>query len=236
MNYKDGITANIFHHQAALTLSGWWPFFESILHTSVIKDIDNQLIVDYQKDFDIFPKPEDIFKALILTPLTEIKVIIIGQDPYPTPGCACGLAFSIPNDYPYKSPPSLINIFKELRCCGYKCNDNQGDLTRWAEQGVILINTALTVLSGRPNSHKKCWQKFTEKLFEYLSNHVNRAVVVMWGKAASSYSFIFKKFYLLQCAHPSPLAGNKFAGNRHFNKVNEKLNEWKVKEIDWNLN
>lgn len=217
--------------------TGWNNFFQSEKINKIIVDIDKKLARDYNSDVAICPSPDKVFSALFLTPLANIKVCIIGQDPYQVPGAAMGLAFSHTDAY-NKIQPSLQNIYKELENCGFKSNDSSGNLTEWAERGVFLINTALTVQQGNSNSHSKHWTKFTEELLRYISNSCDHIVVFMWGKEAQKYSVYFNqiKHKLLMSPHPSGYSANTgFFGNKHFTKANAQLKLWGIKEIDWNL-
>jgi uracil-DNA glycosylase len=217
--------------------SGWAPFFESIVADKTLS-ILNDFLRKEAKEFTIYPEPNKIFNAMILTKLVDIKVIIIGQDPYHTPGAAMGLAFSHEKDCK-KIQPSLKNIYAELKSCGYKVNEKSGDLTKWAEQGVFLINTALTVRQGKPNSHSKEWESFTKKLFAFLNKNIKRSVVVMWGGHAQSYENLFdaSRHKLIKSVHPSPLSAHSgFFGSKPFTLCNKQLKTWGIKEVDWNLN
>lgn len=216
--------------------SGWAPFFESIT-TDKTLSILNDFLRKEAKESTIFPEPNKIFNAMILTKLTDIKVVIIGQDPYHNPGAAMGLAFSHDKDYK-KIQPSLKNIYTELESCGYKVNKKSGDLTKWAKQGVFLINTTLTVRQGKPNSHSKEWKDFTNKLFIFLNKNIKRLIVVMWGSHAQSYENLFDttRHKLIKSVHPSPLSAHAgFFGSKPFILCNKQLKIWGMKEIDWNL-
>jgi uracil-DNA glycosylase len=228
MDYQKGISPIIEQQRNQLTDKGWIEFFDN--HQTIIQKIDQQLISDVE-DFYIFPKPEDVFRAFLVTPLHSTKVIIVGQDPYHNHDQAHGLAFSVNTDYPYAAPPSLKRILKEVNDCGY--TTTQTDLTKWAKQGVLLINTALTVRGHHANSHKKIWQPFTEALFKFIESKLDKVVMMMWGLQAQSYSI--KKFHALTAPHPSPMAGNAFMGNQHFLLANKQLTAWRMPAIDWCL-
>ena len=217
--------------------SGWAPFFVDRIDDKTIGAI-NKFLQDESKKCAIYPEPKKIFNAMILTKLTDIKVIIIGQDPYHTPGAAMGLAFSHEKDCK-KIQPSLQNIYEELISCGYKVNAKSGDLTKWTQQGVFLINTALTVQQGKPNSHSKEWEKFTEKLFTFMNEKIKRSVVIMWGAHAQSYEKYFDatRHEMIKSPHPSPFSAHKgFFGSKPFIMCNKQLKKWGMEEIDWNLN
>lgn len=185
-------------------------------------------------NYTIFPKEENIFKALNLVPIDRVKVVIIGQDPYHKPGQAQGMSFSVPENFPF--PPSLINIFKEIETdLNIKCK-NSGDLTRWAKQGVLLLNTVLTVRKGFANSHKdKGWEKLTSKIIEILGKKKEPIVFMLWGSYAQSFAPLIEKQHLiLKAPHPSPLSAYRgFFGCKHFSKCNEFLVKNNKEPIDW---
>lgn len=216
--------------------AGWGTLFHSLIADRTIAVL-NEFLQKEAKEYNIFPPPEEIFNAMILAKLHDIKVIIIAQDPYHTLGAAMGLAFSHKDDYG-KLQPSLRNIYTELESCAYKVNKKSGDLTKWAKQGVFLINTALTVREGQANSHSKEWEPFTEKLFTFMNKNLDHCVVMMWGAFAQKYAKYFdtKKHKALTTSHPSNYsANNGFFGCKHFIKCNQQLKEWGKSEIDWNL-
>lgn len=182
----------------------------------------------------IFPDMYNIFNALKLTALKDIKVVILGQDPYHEQGQAMGLSFSVPKGI--KIPPSLVNIFKEIKSeYGYELNT--GDLTGWAKQGVLLLNAVLTVREGFANSHKdKGWEFFTDAIVKKVSKLTSGVVFILWGaNARKKASLIDKsKHLILESAHPSPLSAyNGFFGCGHFKKANEYLEKQHKQQIDW---
>jgi len=184
----------------------------------------------------IFPKKKEVFRAFDLCPFEKVKVVILGQDPYPTKGYANGLSFSV-NDDIYPFPKSLNNIFKEIHNdIGISFPEN-GDLTRWAEQGVLLLNTVLTVEEGSPDSHKGIgWEKFTNGVIELLSDQKQELVFMLWGaKATAKTSLINEdKHMVLSSVHPSPLSAYRgFFGCKHFSKANDYLNENNLSVINW---
>jgi len=212
---------------------GWEDFFNET--KDEIKFISNEITNSLREGNEIFPKLKDVFNAFSIKP-EDIKCILVGMDPYHTPNQANGLCFSIKKGNPIQ--PSLKNIFKELKNQGFTFNENNGELNKWVEQGVFLINTALTVQKGKPDSHTKLWKKFTKKLFEYLSNITSKKVVILWGKKAQYFNKIFDKEYIkiLESPHPSGLSAHKgFFGNNHFLETNKYLLSQNIKEIDWNL-
>ncbi|MVN22322.1 uracil-DNA glycosylase [Mucilaginibacter arboris] len=188
--------------------------------------------------YTIYPKSKDIFNAFAKTPFDDVKVVIIGQDPYHGPGQAHGLAFSVQKGVAV--PPSLQNIFKELKqeFIDFKI-PKDGDLTQWAGQGVLLLNATLTVRANQAGSHqKKGWEIFTNKVIEEISNRKQDVVFLLWGKFAQAKSELIdsQKHHLLKAAHPSPLAAhNGFFGCRHFLKTNLILEGKKLKPIDWQI-
>lgn len=196
------------------------------------KFVDNEY-----KKYICYPSKSNVFYALRTTPFDKVKVIILGQDPYINPNQAHGLAFSVLTE---KLPPSLKNIYKEiesdLRIAMAKHN---GNLTPWAEQGVLLLNTTLTVRAGESNSHsKKGWEKFTDEIIKELNEDDNPKVFLLWGKnAQDKEKFITnKKHLILKAPHPSPLSAyNGFFGCKHFSKTNNFLKKNNLSEIDWQI-
>lgn len=195
------------------------------------------LIQEYSTHI-VYPDMYDLYNCFRLTPFHEVKVVLLGQDPYHNEGQAHGLCFSVREGVP--KPPSLENIFKELESdLGYK-PPRSGDLTKWAKEGVLLMNTALTVRAHEANSHANCgWSWFTDSVISLLSEQKEHLVFLLWGgNARKKASLIDKnKHLILQCAHPSPLSAyNGFFGCRHFSKTNEYLLSHGIKPVDWNLN
>ena len=184
----------------------------------------------------IFPPGSQIFRAFDLTPVSEVKVVILGQDPYHGPGQAHGLSFSVPDNMP--APPSLKNIFKEIetdlgiRMSGYP------NLEKWARQGVLLLNAVLTVRAGVAASHSKIgWEEFTDAVIRYISDNCEGVVFLLWGNFARSKSALIdrSRHYVLEAAHPSPLARGAFFGCRHFSQTNAILSSRGLVPIDWQL-
>lgn len=185
----------------------------------------------------IYPDMYDIFNALKYTSYSDVKAVILGQDPYHGAGQAHGLCFSVREGV--VPPPSLKNIFKELQDdLGYPPPKN-GTLTKWAENGVLLLNTVLTVREGQPNSHRGMgWEIFTDHIIELLNEREKPMVFLLWGANARSKAKLIDrdKHCVLQCAHPSPLSAyNGFFGCAHFSKANEYLAEHNISPIDWRL-
>lgn len=184
----------------------------------------------------IYPPGRLIFRAFELTPLPQVKVVILGQDPYHGPGQAMGLCFSVPRGV--KAPPSLVNIFKEIESdLGVKMSGSP-DLENWARQGVLLLNASLTVEAGLANSHSRCgWQEFTDAVIRTVSDNCNGVVFLLWGRFAQAKAALIdqNRHHVLMAAHPSPLAGGAFFGCRHFSKTNEILRSEGIAPIDWQL-
>ncbi len=184
----------------------------------------------------IYPPGSLIFNAFNTTPLDQVKVVILGQDPYHGPRQAMGLSFSVPREVAV--PASLKNIYKEIN------NDlglpipQHGDLTKWAQQGVFMLNAMLTVEARKAGSHKKIgWQKFTDAVIRVISEHHQGVVFMLWGNFARSKKALIDemKHYVLESVHPSPLAGNGFQGCKHFSRANEILSQQGKTTIDWTV-
>ncbi len=184
----------------------------------------------------IYPPGSQIFRAFDLTPVQQVKVVILGQDPYHGPGQAMGLSFSVPRNIP--APPSLKNIFKEIEDdLGIRMSGSP-DLEPWARQGVLLLNSVLTVRGGQPASHAGIgWTEFTDAVIRYLSDHCEGIVFMLWGNFARSKAALVDttRHHVLLAAHPSPLARGAFFGCRHFSKANALLAAQGKEPIDWQL-
>ena len=184
----------------------------------------------------IYPPGSLIFNAFNTTPFPEVKVVIIGQDPYHNPGEAMGLCFSVPKGV--RVPPSLKNIYKELESDVGASIPNHGDLTSWAQQGVFLLNAMLTVERNRPGSHQKIgWQDFTDAVIRKLSDGREHLVFMLWGGFARKKKELIdgSKHLILEAAHPSPLAGGAFFGSKHFSKANAYLQEHGMGKVEWQV-
>jgi len=192
---------------------------------------------DEIKTHTIFPPIEQLFSAFNYTPFEKVKVVIIGQDPYHGQGQANGLCFSVSDEV--KKPPSLVNIFKELNADCDLPIPLSGNLESWAKQGVLLLNSTLTVREKNAGSHhKKGWEQFTDKVIEVLSEKREHIVFLLWGRFAQKKAMIVdaNKHHILTAAHPSPFsAHNGFLGCRHFSKTNEYLTANGYEAIDWSL-
>ena len=184
----------------------------------------------------IFPPGSQIFRAFDLTPVKNVKVVILGQDPYHGYGQAHGLSFSVPHGVP--APPSLKNIFKEIESdLGVKMSGCP-NLEKWASQGVLLLNAVLTVRSGEAASHSKIgWEQFTDAVIKYISDNCEGVVFMLWGNFARTKSALIdhSRHHVLEAAHPSPLARGAFFGCRHFSKANAALSTSGRTPIDWQL-
>ncbi len=190
-----------------------------------------------RNNYDIYPSMYDIFNAMKATPYSRVKAVLLGQDPYHGPGQAHGMCFSVKKGV--KSPPSLQNIFKELND-DLGCEiPSHGCLESWAEQGILLLNTILTVRAGQPGSHKgKGWEIFTDTVIRKLNEREQPMVYLLWGANARSKKELITnpRHLILEAAHPSPFsARNGFFGCRHFSKTNSFLQENGIEPIDWQI-
>jgi len=189
------------------------------------------------KEQNTFPDKKNIFKALELTPLENVKVVILGQDPYHGEGQANGLAFSVNKDI--KIPPSLKNIYKELNTDLNIEIPTHGDLTHWAKQGVLLLNSVLTVEPGRPGSHANIgWERYTDQIIKQISTEKEHIVFILWGKYAESKKYLIdeSKHLTIISTHPSPFSARKgFFGSKPFSRANAFLIEKGMDPIDWEI-
>ena len=214
----------------------WYHALENEFSKDYWKSLTDTVRSAY-KSKTIYPHPKKIFNAFDSTPLDKVKVVIIGQDPYHGPGQAHGLCFSVEKDT--KIPPSLRNIYKELNSDLNVPVPSTGNLQSWADQGVLLLNTVLTVEATQANSHKGLgWETFTEAAIKAVSKELNNVVFILWGRQAQLLSSILDdtKHLILSSAHPSPLsAHNGFFGCKHFSKANEYLEKHGKEPIDWRI-
>lgn len=199
-------------------------------------NLHNFLTEEYETK-TIYPDMYDIFNALNYTEYKNVKVVILGQDPYHGPNQAHGLSFSVKPDVPV--PPSLKNIFKELNSDLGCYIPNNGHLKSWADQGVLLLNTVLTVQARNANSHKgKGWETFTDKIISVLNDRKDPVIFILWGNNAINKKKLITnpQHYILQSVHPSPLSANRgFFGSKPFSKTNEILKQLGKKPIDWQI-
>jgi len=209
---------------------GWvdLPFFSTQEFVDIVKELDAP------KGATTLPARENVFRAFRETPFEQVKVVILGQDPYPTKTHAIGLAFAVPSDLK-PLPKSLINIHTELeKDTGIRRLN--GDLTGWTAQGVFLLNTALTVQEGKPGSHTELWRKFTDNVIQRLSEHRENLVFVLWGNHAISKAHLIDatKHLVIVSAHPSPLSAHRgFFGSKPFSRTNEYLISKNITPIKW---
>ena len=214
----------------------WAPLLEGEMEKTYYQQLRKVLREEYQTKV-IYPDQDDIYNALHFTSFKDTKVVIIGQDPYHGKGQAMGLSFSVPRGI--RQPPSLINIFKELYDDVGVRIPPTGDLTPWAEQGVMLLNAALTVREGEPNSHSKIgWHQFTDAVIKKVSDEKEGIVFLLWGSFAHQKQELIDqtKHHVLKAAHPSPYSADKgFFGCKHFSKTNAFLVSQKQDPINWAL-
>jgi len=196
-----------------------------------------QFILAEKKKYRIFPPGSQIFHSFNRTPFEKVRVVILGQDPYHGTGQAHGLCFSVPDGIP--KPPSLINIFKEIETDLGIPSPATGNLSRWADQGVLLLNATLTVRENQPGSHQnKGWETFTDAAIMQLSERRNGLIFVLWGNYAGAKTALIdvSRHFILAAAHPSPLSASRgFFGCRHFSQINNLLKQMGVQEINWQL-
>lgn len=212
----------------------WYKILKDEFEKPYFKNLLNFLTKEYST-CTVYPSMENIFYALNLVKFEDIKVVIVGQDPYHEPNQAMGMSFSVQSST--KIPPSLANIFKEIESeLNIKCLKN-GDLTRWAKQGVLLLNSVLTVKKGIANSHKNIgWETFTSKIISLINEKKEPVIFVLWGANAKALKPLIKnpQHFVLTSSHPSPLSAyNGFFGCGHFLKINSILKQNNKMPIDW---
>ena len=213
--------------------------WEDIIDLEKQKDYYKSLEKEINKRYKtttVFPEKQNIFKAFSLTKLDNLKVVILGQDPYHGFGQAQGLAFSTPANI--KNPPSMQNILKEIQSdLGKKSICEDGDLTLWAKQGVLLLNTILTVEEAKPKSHHNLgWEVFTDNIIKYISDNCEDTIFILWGSPAISKTKLIdrKKHHILTAPHPSPLSSYRgFFGCKHFSQTNDILKSLNKEAIIW---
>lgn len=212
----------------------WYEILKPEFEKEYFKSLQDWLNSEYSSH-TVFPPYNQIFNALNKVKFNDVKVVIIGQDPYHEIGQAMGMSFSVPDGIAL--PPSLKNIYKEIEAeFGIKCLPS-GDLTRWAVQGVLLLNAVLTVREGQANSHKgKGWENITAEIIKKLNDRTDPVIFLLWGKNAKEFESLItnKQHFVLKSAHPSPLSAyNGFFGNGHFKKCNEILISLNKRPIIW---
>ena len=213
----------------------WVEVLSEYLESPQYEELKRKVKEEY-KNHTVYPPEELIFNATTLTPYEKVKCVILGQDPYHEPGQAMGLSFSV-NDG-VKIPPSLVNIYKEISNeYGYDM-PTTGNLTPWARQGVLLLNSVLTVRAHQAASHKNIgWEECTDEILKALNKKEAPVVYMLWGNFAKKKAELITNpnHLVLTAAHPSPLARGAFFGNNHFKKCNEFFNKHGMKEIDWRI-
>ena len=214
----------------------WYEALKEEFGKSYYKQLFQTIKQEYNTRL-IFPPANDIFNAFHLTPLKEVKVVILGQDPYHNHGQAHGLCFSVQKGV--NVPPSLVNIYQELHDDLGCTIPNHGCLTKWAEQGVLMLNTVLTVRAHKPNSHQgKGWEYFTDAIIEAVNKEDRPIVYLLWGRPAQKKASMLNnpKHLILKAPHPSPYSADTgFFGCRHFSQANEFLRSHGVDPVDWQI-
>ena len=216
--------------------SDWKAFLQEEVNSESFQTIIKELEIE-RKNHTVFPKDEDVFNAFNHTAINNLKVVILGQDPYHGKGQAHGLSFSVPNTV--KAPPSLRNIFKELQADLNLPISTIGNLNTWAEQGVLLLNSTLTVREKQAGSHQKLgWEDFTDSIIKKISTEKEGIIFLLWGAFAQKKAVLIdeKKHHILTATHPSPFSAYRgFLGCKHFSKTNEILVNNKKQPINWKL-
>ena len=214
----------------------WLPFMSAEFGKEYYKKLYSFIVKEYQSQ-TVYPPKDDVLRAFNLTPLSEVKVVILGQDPYHEPGQAHGLSFSVKKGI--QKPPSLENIYKELNTDLGCTIPQSGDLTYWAEQGVLLLNSLLTVRAHQAFSHKGMgWEQFTDAAIKAVAAQDRPIVYILWGSAARSKKVFITnpKHLVIESAHPSPLSAYRgFFGSRPFSKCNDYLSVNGITPIDWQI-
>lgn len=214
----------------------WQELLEDEMQKDYYQKLRQYLIEEY-KNRTIYPNMYDVFNALHLTAYKDVKVVILGQDPYHGPNQAHGLSFSVKTGV--KIPPSLMNIYKELKDDLGCYIPNHGNLTKWAKQGVLLLNASLTVRAGEPNSHSNIgWEIFTDHIIKLLNERKDPVVFILWGNNAIKKKELISNpwHYIITSPHPSPYSANRgFFGSRPFSKTNRFLESIGKEPIDWQI-
>ena len=214
--------------------SGWKQQLQNEFEQDYFRNLTDFVRLEYGQH-TVYPSGKEIFSAFEYCPFDETKVVILGQDPYHGPGQANGLCFSVREGV--RMPPSLVNIFKEIKDDVGKDLPAHGSLERWARQGILLLNATLTVRHSSPGSHQgRGWEEFTDAVVKTLSEKKEKLVFLLWGAYAQRKGAVIdqNKHLILSSAHPSPFAAHRgFFGNRHFSKTNEYLQSQGLPPIDW---
>ncbi|MDD3302856.1 MAG: uracil-DNA glycosylase [Candidatus Gracilibacteria bacterium] len=217
--------------------SSWLEILKDEFEKDYFKVIKKQIIDDIESGITIYPNPKNIFNAFNYTPFDKVKVVLLGQDPYHGVGQAHGLCFSVQDGV--TPPPSLKNIYKELKDDIGSEIPNSGNLEKWTKEGVFMLNAILTVRAGLPASHSKIgWETFTDKVIKTISEKKEGIVFILWGNFARNKKILIdtKKHLVIESAHPSPFSAyNGFLGSKPFSKTNDYLKKIGKKEIDWSL-
>ncbi|HEB7716833.1 TPA: uracil-DNA glycosylase [Campylobacter coli] len=214
----------------------WKEFLKEEFNKNYFLEIKKRYIQALNNNAIIYPPANLTFNAFNLTPLDELKIVLLGQDPYHQPNQAMGLSFSVP--YGVKIPPSLLNIYKELKTDLNIEPSKSGDLSSWAKQGILLLNSIFSVEAGKPASHSSWgWQEFSDAVISKLSLEKSGLIFMLWGNYAKSKKALIdtNKHSILEAAHPSPLARTGFLGCKHFSKANEILRNLGKNPINWKL-
>lgn len=217
--------------------SSWLAVLQQEFEQPYMQQLRQFLVAQKQAGVTVFPPGEQMFHAFSATPITKVRVVILGQDPYHGPGQAHGLSFSVPPGI--KVPPSLVNIYKELEHdLGIK-PPGHGHLQHWADQGVLLLNSVLSVNSGQAGSHQKQgWERFTDQVIAQINQHCEHVVFLLWGSYAQKKGAVIgaDRHCILKAPHPSPLSAHRgFLGCGHFSKTNDYLTAQGYAPIDWQL-
>ncbi|CAM2934786.1 uracil-DNA glycosylase [Helicobacter burdigaliensis] len=216
--------------------SSWKEVLKEEFLSPYFLEIKRQYLLAKQNGAILYPPAPLLFNAFNLTPFDKVKVVLLGQDPYHNEHQAMGLSFSVPQGVP--PPPSLKNIYKELWQDLQIPISQSGDLSSWAKEGVLLLNSILSVEKNKPGSHKDFgWQTFSDSVIKHISQKRENIVFLLWGNYARSKKTLIdaNKHLILEATHPSPLAGNKFLGCKHFSKTNAYLISKNISPITWNI-
>ncbi|MFS1703271.1 uracil-DNA glycosylase [Alteromonas sp. AMM-1] len=219
-------------------MPGWQDVLGPVKHADFFQQLMARVDAERMAGKAIYPPASDVFNALTLTPLEDVKVVILGQDPYHGPGQAHGLCFSVLPGI--KTPPSLVNIYKELAqdIDGFRI-PSHGNLTQWAKQGVLLLNTVLTVEQGKAHSHAKWgWEAFTDAVIKSVNDTQQGVVFLLWGSHAQKkgQNIDTQKHYVLNAPHPSPLSAHRgFLGCGHFSQTNALLSQQGKQPVNWQV-
>lgn len=216
---------------------GWRTHLESEAKKEYFEALTNFLRQEYKRGVTVFPPQDKVLRSLQTLDYDDVKVVILGQDPYHGDGQAVGFSFAVPNTLRVK-PPSLVNIFKEIESdLKVKVDPTKSELSHWVEQGVLLLNSVLTVRRAQAFSHRdKGWETFTDRVISLLNERTDPVLFILWGAPARKKKALItnRQHKILEAAHPSPLAAHKgFFGCRHFSKANDILRKWGKEPVEW---